>query len=173
MSDDVQGREHLVHRQQVLIGVFKRFKVHFRNAFAPALWDGMLEEWLRELRGIDTDVLDQAARNLISTGPQYPPKVWDLAKHARALRGDHTGPVHGPGSAVHSRIWFWVSPVTGRMSRAERRDDGCWIWHAIDDAEAFLDYGDAARIEYCESQAHEYAQRVADGRTPRLTMGAA
>lgn len=164
MADEVKGREHLVRRQQVLItGVFKRFAVHWPRAFAPSLWPGLVEGWLEHLHGIDTDLLEQAAKDVLRTAPTYPPKVWDLQKAARQLRTNHSGDVQGPGSAVRSRVWEWQSPITHRFSRAERLDSGEWIWHGIDDAEAFYRHGDDARIDYCETMAQQHPLPVAAG----------
>lgn len=164
MSDDVKGREHLVRRQQALTAVFKRFQPHFQRAFAPAMWPALVTAWLDEdgMRDVDTDLFEQAARDVLRAQPTYPPKVWDLIRAANRLRTNHGGSVQGPGSAVRSRIWEWQSPVTGRFSRAERFDSGQWVWHGIDDAEAFYGYGDDARVEYCEAMctAHPLPERL-------------
>lgn len=167
MADEVQGREHLLRRQQVLTAIFKRFQVYWRNAFAPTLWPAMLETWMDDLEGVPTDVLDQAARDVLRTQPKYPPKVWDLVRAAERYRTDHAGPVYGPGSAARSRVWVWGPPVAPRIVRIERRDDGTWLWPGLVDGELFYGLGDEGRIEYCEAQAREYQQRMrASGHEP-------
>lgn len=86
MSDEIKGREHVVARQQALGAVFKRFAAIWPRAFAPSHWDGLMEPWLDALKGVPTDALEPAAREILRDGnTQYPPKPWELAKRARAI----------------------------------------------------------------------------------------
>lgn len=166
MADDVHGREHLVRRQQAVTAVFKRFATFWPRAFAPSTWASSLEPWLDALEWVSTDVIEQAARELLRTAPKYPPKPWELAEIARTLDGRHAGMVQGPGTAQRVEVWEWFDREGGRLSRAERRADGTWIWHAVEPSLWFYDADDDARRAHCERMVLRYPM-------PMLTTGAA
>lgn len=114
MSDEIKGREHLVRRLQVLTGVFKRFSVVWRSAFAASRWPDLLETWKDQLQGIDTDHLDPAAKEFLRVGAtQYPPKPWEFAKFARQFaRSQQTSaPLEidrKVPSILHNARPFWI-----------------------------------------------------------------
>ncbi len=86
MADDVKGREHLVRRHQVMLAVFKAFSGVWRGNFAPTRWESIMPTWLDNLRGIDTDHLEPAAREFLrDPGTSFPPKPWEFAKYARTF----------------------------------------------------------------------------------------
>jgi hypothetical protein len=86
VSDEIKGREHLVRRHGEMTKVFKRFSVAWRMAFAAARWPDLLDTWMDQCKGIDTDHLEPAAQEFLRTSATtYPPKPWEFAKFARSF----------------------------------------------------------------------------------------
>ena len=86
MSTEVKGQEHLVRRQAAMMAVFRRFATVWRRAFHANEWTNLLDTWLDACRGIDTDVLELAAKTFLRGPPaNYPPKPWEFAKVARRM----------------------------------------------------------------------------------------
>lgn len=123
MTDEIKGREHLVRRHQVLTAVFKRFSVVWRTAFAASRWADLLDTWNDQLRGIDTDHLDGAAKEFLRTSATaYPPKPWEFAKFARSFSRSQqvTAPMiedkGAPGILAGARrFWFVRQTPDGPM----------------------------------------------------------
>ena len=88
MTDQVKGLEHRVARQVALIAVFKKFAPIWSKAFHANAWDGLLESWMDACAGIDTVLLEPAAKALLKLAPKYPPKPWEFASVARKLQHD-------------------------------------------------------------------------------------
>lgn len=155
--DEIKGREHLVARHKAMTGVFRRFASVWPRAFGPAQWDMIMDTWLDAVAGVDTDALEQAAREYLRQGGhQYPPKPWDFAKVARQFSTRHTGLVRGPGSAPKRRVWEWVSPLSNRICRVEEFPDG-FACSNLDDQREFDAFTVAGKVEYCEHMVHEYS----------------
>lgn len=126
MSNDVAGREHLVARQVALTSVFKRFSRIWPKAFHANTWEGLLEPWMDQLRGVDTDRLDAAAREYLRTAaPTYAPKPWEFAKFARQHQRDagtsapavHADRERGPLDGARA-FWFERTQYDGTIARA-------------------------------------------------------
>ena len=131
MSDTLHGQEHLVRRQQAMSAVFQRLSRVWPKAFAPKTWPDMLETWMDSTRGIDTELLEPAARQMLSEGGfQFPPKPWEFAKFARGVQRKHSGDT-APIPTNRPDVWEWSDPETNRVIHIERHADG-WSAGSMD-----------------------------------------
>lgn len=157
MSDTVHGREHLVRRQQAMSAVFARFAGVWKQAFAAKLWPDMLETWLDSAGGIDTELLEPAARQMLSDGElQFPPKPWQFAKFARGLQRKHSGET-APVAMARPDVWEWSDPETNRVIHIERHSDG-WSAGSMDlrSYTAFVAMTDREKLAYCGHMAVQH-----------------
>lgn len=121
MADDVQGRHHLVARQQAMTQVFKRFSSVWRTAFAVPRWPEILDTWVDALAGVEPELFDPAARKFLAEAvTTYPPKPWEFAKHARALARRHSveSIVQQPGEIQSTAHLKNVLAIEARSKRA-------------------------------------------------------
>lgn len=154
--DEVKGQEHLHARRLALTKAFATMASRWSQRFSAKHVPTLLPVWLVAVEYVPTEQLEPLAVQFTAKFEgKYPPSPQDFAAWARQQLGRHVGGDTRPAFETRSRVWEWVSPVTHRFSRAERRDDGTWHWWAIDDAEAFYANDDAWRIEYCEAMAAE------------------
>ncbi len=158
MAEEIKGREHLVKRQVAMTAVFKRFAPVWTKAFHANAWAGLLDTWIDNCHGIDTDFLDIAAREFMRSGKSdFPPKPWVFAAFARQLQAKqrNTSVTVGGGTASKRRIWEWQNPGSKRLARVEERD-GNWVAMSVDDYAMFMAYEDRAKVEYCEHMVREH-----------------
>jgi hypothetical protein len=162
--DEIKGQEHLHARRLALAKAFSTFASRWSQRFAAKQVPTLLPVWLVAVEYLPVEQIEPLAVQFTAKFEgKYPPSPQEFASWARQTLGRHDGGArtnHAP--IVCTSIWEWVSPVTGRFSRAERDDQGNWRWFAIDDAEPFLRYDDDARRQYCEamSLAHPVPERL-------------
>lgn len=158
MADEIKGREHLVQRQVAMTAVFKRFQPVWRQAFHANAWAGLLDTWIDNCHGIETDFLEVAAREFMRSGKSdFPPKPWVFAAFAKQLQTKHRGATAVVVGAIPSvrRTWQWQNPGSQRLACVEERDNG-WVIMSVDDAIMFEAYDDRAKVEYCEHMVREH-----------------
>lgn len=155
MTTEVQGREHLLRRQQAMGTVFRLFAVVWPQAFAPRKLDQLLGVWLDNCADIPDDMLEPAARAMLRQKQRYPPKPFDFAQFARRIVRQRTGAATRQDAAPTVPSWQWVSPRSNRVVFVEERPDG-WVWSSgMDDPSDFLAMNDAGKRAYCDERAIE------------------
>lgn len=160
MTDTVKGTEYRVQRQLALVGVFEKFAAVWPHAFQPAKWTSMLEAWLDNCEGVETEVLEPAARDYIrKTDSKFPPKPWEFGKFARALQHDRFGSAPLVESVVSRRQWEWISPITQRISAVHLHGTE-WVCVSLDDQRGFDVLSETQKIEYCDRMEKEHGAKL-------------
>ncbi len=164
MTDELKGREHLVARQVAMTNVFKKFQPIWGKTFHANAWGGLLESWMEECKGIDTAVLEPAAKALLKTQPKFPPKPWDFSAIARKLQYEQN-PRSDRGADKTSepyRQWQWLDPISHRIACVEMRGSE-WVVMAVGEYVKFMAMDDYSKTAYCVAMENEHglhAQRA-------------
>lgn len=158
MAEDIKGREHLVARQVAMTNVFKKFAPIWKQAFHSNQWANLLEPWMDACHGIDTSVLEPAAKALLKTKPTYPPKPWDFADVARQLHYENSPRMERQSAAKTSdpyRFWEWLDPISRRIARVEVRN-GAWVVMAVGEYQKFMEMDDHSKTAYAGAMELEH-----------------
>ncbi len=158
MTDSVRGREYRVERQLAMTQVFKKFQPVWTSAFQASKWPSLLEAWIDNCDGVETDVLEVAARDFIrGNDHKFPPKPWEFAKYARQLQRERFESVPLIESVVKRREWEWISPVTNRISRVALHGTD-WVCTSLDNHEDFRLLSDSEKVTFCDRMETDYGQ---------------
>ncbi|MCZ8012020.1 MAG: hypothetical protein ACK5HM_08300 [Gemmatimonas sp.] len=138
--------------------VFKKFQPVWPTSFQAPKWPALLESWLDNCEGVDTDVLEVAARDFIrSADHKFPPKPWEFGKFARSLQREKFGSSPLIESVAGRREWEWISPFTRRIVHVTMSGTD-WVTSSMDDYAAFGAMDDAQRVEHCEEMVRAHGQ---------------
>lgn len=158
MAEEIKGREHKVARQIAMTNVFKKFAPIWKQAFHANQWANLLEPWMDACAGIDTAVLEPAAKALLKTKPTYPPKPWDFADVARQLHYENSPRMERQSASKTSdpyRFWEWMDPTSRRIARVELRD-GNWVFMSVGEHAKFAAFDDQSKTAYCIAMQNQY-----------------
>lgn len=132
--DEVHGREHLVARQVAMAKAFQHFAALWPNKFHQKHHATLLTLWIDGTGGIDTDLLEPAARRYCSQkAGQYPPKPAEFGMYARAMQAQHTrssAAASAPSDGEQSMHEYYDVERCDTLGNRAYAVLGAWTWVA-------------------------------------------